>query len=317
VNGDPLDATARLVLGNYPHLTGCPLQPLGNSAGFSRAHLWRLDSMAGPAYLRAWPIGEDAARLVWIHHLMETAHLAGLLFVPVISRTTTGSSVIEQGDRCWEVGTWLPGVADYHAHPSPVRLGNTCRALAGLHRAWSGGTTAPVAPIPALERRWQALREVSGVRAESGAGPIAWQASALLERWLPAVAGWLERWARRALPLQPCLTDVWHDHILFTRERVTGIVDYGGVQVDHPTADLARLLGSLVEDDTAAWTVGLTAYAEVAQLPQDALELARDLDRSATVLSLGRWLQRPDLAEARAERRLAELVQRVERWGPA
>jgi Ser/Thr protein kinase RdoA (MazF antagonist) len=330
VNGDPLDTLALQVLARYPLLAGCSPRPLGNRGGFSGARLWRLDAPAGPAYLRAWPEWEMAARHEWIHGLMEDARTAGLDFVPEVFRAHTGSTVVEHAGRCWEAGTWLPGVADYHAHPSPGRLQNACRALARLHLTWDRETTAPLAPIPAILRRRQALHAAlelvtSGSQPADDpldpALPAARRAWVLLSRWLPSVPDWLDRWATRSLPLQPCLTDVWHDHILFTGDTVTGLVDYGGVQVDHPTADLARALGSLVEDDAHSWSLALAAYAEVRRLSPDDGDLARDLDRSGTVLSLARWQERlygpGSAAEDRraAAHRLEELVRRVEGWG--
>ena len=93
----------------------------------------------------------------------------------------------------------------------------------------------------------------------------------------------LKRWADRTWPLQPCLCDVWHDHVLFDGDRVTGLVDYGAVKIDHPAVDVARLLGSLVEDDADGWAIGLTAYREVRPFTADEAQLARALD------CRGRW----------------------------
>ena len=65
--------------------------------------------------------------------------------------------------------------------------------------------------------------------------------------------------------MQPCLCDPWHDHVLFTGDQVSGVIDYGSVKEDHIAVDLARLLGSLVEDDENAWSIGLKAYQSCAQ----------------------------------------------------
>jgi Ser/Thr protein kinase RdoA (MazF antagonist) len=117
--------------------------------------------------------------------------------------------------------------------------------------------------------------------------------------------------------IQPCVCDLWHDHILFQRDAVTGIVDFGSVKEDHVAVDLARLLGSLVGDEAAMWEVGFAAYERVRTLTAEERELARVLDRTGTILAAANWLRwlyherrrydRPDAVRDR----LAALVRRV------
>ena len=130
----------------------------------------------------------------------------------------------------------------------------------------------------------------------------------------------LRRWRERGFVLQPCLCDVWHDHLLFEDDRLTGLVDYGAVKTDHVAVDLARLLGSLIEDDAANWQRGLTAYRAVRPLSPAEEELARDLDVTGVVLGVATWLRwlgaerRPFEDRTAAARRLGVLVERIERW---
>jgi hypothetical protein len=56
----------------------------------------------------------------------------------------------------------------------------------------------------------------------------------------------LAPWCHRPVPLQPCLCDSWHDHVLFESDAVTGLIDYGSAKIDHVAVDLARMLGSLM-----------------------------------------------------------------------
>jgi Ser/Thr protein kinase RdoA (MazF antagonist) len=121
-------------------------------------------------------------------------------------------------------------------------------------------------------------------------------------------------------PLQPCLCDVWHDHVLFDGDRLTGLIDYGAMKIDHPAVDLARLLGSLVEDDPEGWSVGLAAYREVRPLSADEEELAHALDLSGTIAGASVWLRwlyhegKEFEDRAAAGRRLEGLTLRLERY---
>jgi Ser/Thr protein kinase RdoA (MazF antagonist) len=128
----------------------------------------------------------------------------------------------------------------------------------------------------------------------------------------------LGEWGERRCRLQPCLRDVWHDHLLFEGEALTGLVDYAAVRADDAMTDVARLAGSLVGDDEDGWRVALAAYREVRPLSEDEERLARALDRTGAVVALAtwaRWLaERAFEDEAQVERRLGELVRRVEGW---
>jgi len=130
-------------------------------------------------------------------------------------------------------------------------------------------------------------------------------------------------WVGEELPLQRCLCDIWHDHVLFEQDAVTGLIDFGALKTDHAAVDLARLLGSLVGDDPALWKVGITAYRQLRPLSGKEELLAHVLDRTGTILALGSWLRwlyregKPLPDGEGAVRRLAELVQRVERWDPS
>ncbi len=101
--------------------------------------------------------------------------------------------------------------------------------------------------------------------------------------------------ARSALPpaiVQPCLCDVWHDHILFVGDAVSGIVDYGAMKVDHVAVDLARLLGDLVGEDDVRFERGLAAYREAGGLLDVPDAFVRLLDRTGIVCGIIYWMLR-------------------------
>jgi Ser/Thr protein kinase RdoA (MazF antagonist) len=116
------------------------------------------------------------------------------------------------------------------------------------------------------------------------------------------------------------LCDIWHDHVLFSDENVTGVIDFGGVKLDHVTVDLARLLGSLVGDDRSAYGEGVETYHAVRPIGfQDAANVLT-LDHTGVLLGITNWLRwlylerRPFEDRQKVAERLAELVRRVERW---
>ncbi|MCO6458056.1 MAG: phosphotransferase [Pirellulaceae bacterium] len=118
------------------------------------------------------------------------------------------------------------------------------------------------------------------------------------------------------LPLQPCIRDIWHPHVLFTDNRVTGIVDFGAMRWETVCGDVARLLGSLAGNDREAWQRGLAAYAEVRPLNDRERGLVPIFDTSGTLLGGMNWLRWIYLEQRRFARqavlaRLDELCDRV------
>jgi Ser/Thr protein kinase RdoA (MazF antagonist) len=323
-----MSADAAAALRHYG-LSFAGADPLGNRGGFSGARLWRVPTPAGPLCLRAWPVpGPPPERLDVIHSLMDAAVRAGLEFVPPVVRTVTHQTWVSHAGRLWDLTAWMPGRADFHERPGVRRLEGACSALARLHTVWRRQDIPP-GPCPAVRRRldgaaeWAALVG-SGWRPafpphDDPVTPWAERAWRLLGLHLPRLTERLAPWAAAPFSLQPCLCDVWHDHVLFEGDAVTGLVDYGSVKLDHVTADLARLLGSLVPDDPELTAAGLEAYARLRPLSPQEQALVAVLDETGTLLGAATWLRwlyhdgrrfddRPAVA-----RRLAGLVVRLER----
>jgi Ser/Thr protein kinase RdoA (MazF antagonist) len=316
---------AAQVLAYYPAPVRGTVTALGNHGGFSGARLFRVEAPAGAFCLRAWPPDISSPRLHTIHSLIRRATDAGVDFVPRVVPTAAGQPFVAAADRLWELTDWMPGAATFHRDPTPERLRTACTALARLHRAWSEPNPRR-AVCPAVERRlaaardWLALTSAGWRPAPDPSDPVApcvghtWD---LLRRRIPEVPALLDPWLRRPVALQPCLCDVWHDHVLFTGDRVSGLVDFGSVKVDHVAVDLSRLLGSLVGGDTARWCAGLQHYEEQRPLTAEERELARDLDRTGTVVAAANWLrwlyhERRAYDRPAVGRRLAGLVERME-----
>lgn len=318
------------VLSHYPlDPQTVAVEAQGNRGGFSGARLWRCRQGPRQFCLRAWPPdGPSLQHLGWAHALMRAANRDRLPFVPELLGTRSGEMWVDLGGRVWELTGWMPGTADFHASPTPARLRVACSALARLHRCWERYLTGR-APCPAIDRRlyavleWQLLlRRGWRPRFEGRPDLDAWAGRAwrLVSVWMERVPALLGPWGAGLVPTQPCLCDVWHDHLLFEGDRLTGLVDYGGVKQDHVAVDLARMLGSLVGDDRESWALGLAAYRSERPLSGEDEELALVLDRTGVVVGASNWLRWlyhdgrrfDDLAGV--VRRLAALVERMERW---
>lgn len=305
-----------------------PLTPLGNHGGFSGAFIWRIDNPAQTLCLRAWPPHETWPRLLFRHRLMSLARQRGLSFVPAIFATQDGLSAVEHAGRLWELTDWLPGRADFHQQPSAARLEAACTALAQLHAVWRS-LSSTTAIFPAVQRRLAFVKEWQ-LLLRSGWHPFAVAESSealrsIIQRaWqrvrpaIEEVPRRLQRWLGGNPTVQPCLCDLWHDHLLFDGDRLTGLIDYGAVKIDHVAVDLARMLGSLVGSDAAAWRVGLQVYRRLAPLTEEEEELAHALDETGIVLGVANWLRWlyeekrvfPD--QTAVARRLVELLTRLE-----
>jgi Ser/Thr protein kinase RdoA (MazF antagonist) len=322
-----LDSTARAVLSQYD-LSYSVLRPLGNRGGFSGAALWRVEGSDGDWCLRAWPPGEmNRERILEIHSLMKLARDQGLLFVPPVLRTLSGSTCMVQADRFWELTAWMPGTATTPTQVTRPQVEAACTALALLHRAWAPAGQK-VGPCPAVRRRLQAFQEweerirTSCLKFDLHDPAQAWaeQARRLLQGHAAKIPLKLTPWLDRELPLHACLCDVWHDHVLFEGDVVTGLVDYGGVKTDHVAVDLARLLGSLVEDRAELRAAGLEAYARLRPLSLQEEELVSVLDQTGTLVGLITWLKWLYFEDKQFDdrtavaRRLQALVERVEGW---
>src|SRR5438874_648348 len=85
-------------------------------------------------------------------------------------------------------------------------------------------------PDPAFCRRLAVLRDWRAAAPAPRVGPELADLVSRTLRVLPALADDAERrlapWADRPVPVQPCLCDIHHDHVLFAGDEVTGIIDY-------------------------------------------------------------------------------------------
>jgi Ser/Thr protein kinase RdoA (MazF antagonist) len=273
------------------------------AGGMSGALFWRITTPRGLLLLRRWPPEHPTSeRLSQIHRLLEHVHRQGFHTVPVPLKIASGETFIERDDHLWELTPWLPGKADYQDSPRPEKLRAAMIALARFHLAAARCSLAAVSAMSAVEKRLQRLREFSPTeiaKLEDAIQPAIWPdlaplARAALKRLPAAIAharAQLVPFESISFTLQPCIRDIWHDHVLFTGDEVTGLVDFGAADFDTPAGDVARLLGSLAGDDRARWQIGLDAYASIRPLSSEELASIPALDAAATVIALTNWIR--------------------------
>ncbi len=259
---------------------------------------------------------------------------------PVGLRTSHGRAGLRYGDSVWTVEQWLRGPPAIGPPRLGKKLENACRVLACVHSVseqWCSANTVPAgwharsAAPWWLGRRIELWHEQFAVWSETrldqrfhghAFARLFDEWTELAPRLAEGVMPTASRLAAQATQNLGALRDVWHDHVLFDGDQVTGLVDLGACGVDSPMADLSRLLGSLVGDDTSLWLRGMAAYGEVRALTGADRMLLDAYDATSVLLSGTVWRAkagvrqggfRAALNEADAERVAARWSRLLER----
>ena len=315
------------------------IEPVGG--GFSGAEIYRVETSEGPFALRGWPPDSlPPARIRGLHRVLASVFARGVSIVAVPLGARDGSTVIRECGRCWQLEPWMPGIADFTQDPSDARLSAAMKAIARWHMAAAGfdarpeeaewfacrtGTSPAVGERLARIHRWQSgrLQELETALHRAPGDELrdtARRLVLLFHATAPAVSAELHGFTDVRLPLQTCLRDVWHDHVLFTGKEVTGLIDASACRTENAATDLARVLGSFLSDDFERWDFALAEYAKHRPLDDRERRLVRVLDRSAVLLSGFTWLERHFLGrgltwDAPLLARLGSILQRLEHLG--
>jgi homoserine kinase type II len=273
----------------------------------SGAQFWRLATPRGGQILRRWPIEfPSPERLRFIHAVLRHAAGRGIAFLPIPATTRAGSSFVEFAGHLWELAPWLPGAPNYVASPTIEKVRSAMIALAEFHMAvldfpvaqLYGFSVGPSAIHSRIERMkelvacgQQELAEAINDSHWPELAPSAREFLARLSRGLPLAIARHEPLTQLQFSWQPCIRDVWYENILFTGDDVTGIVDFGAMDIDTPACDVARLLGSLVGPDLARRQIGLAAYESVRRLSASELLAVDAFDMDIVMLAGCNWIR--------------------------
>ncbi len=283
------------------------MQSLGLQGGFSGAIVWRVSTPDQELCLRRWPqIHPTMDGLSSIHGLLQHIGQAGFRLAPVPLPTLNGNTFFLNEDHLWELAPWMPGEASYRQQPSSEKLVAAMATLADFHHAAAtyrfAENGARMAPSPGLMQRLSTLQglqqgELERLWKETRAAEasdlreLAFELLEGIDRPLADVANQLEAIAAVPLPLQWCLRDVRHDHLLFTGDQVTGLIDFGAVAVESVACDLSRLVGSMVNDRANDWKMALAAYEQRRQLSIDEHRAIAGFDAGGTICSAANWVR--------------------------
>jgi Ser/Thr protein kinase RdoA (MazF antagonist) len=324
---------ALTVLAHYPgEFRPEQIEMLGAAGGFSGAVIWRVSPPDRVLCLKRWPAESPSVEgMQFIHAVLLHVARQGFGLAPAPCQDRRGQTFVTHREHLWELTPWLPGMADFRQNPQPSRLQAALRVLAEFHRA---AATYPEYVLrtgrsPGVRQRLQRVRRYAAGDLEQLGQcivPEIWpdlcdrarQAVTRARFCLGPVKTLLETACDCELPLQPCIRDVWHDHVLFTGDRVTGLIDFGAMQIESIAADVARLLGSLARDDASLWRAGLAAYESIRPMHQAEKALVTAFDRSGILLGALNWVEwlyrerREFHAPDAVARRLDEVLTRLD-----
>ncbi len=311
---------------------GQPVTVTAATPGFSGARVFRVEIEQSAFSVRQWPIGTPFARLQAIHGLLR--HLGGHadIPIPVPIPSADGGSIVAIEGQLWQVEPWLPGEADFDQQPTEAKLVSAMTGLAQWHRLavryepphrdtdWLLPCHEDRSPTVTARLRgliqWRA--ELNDTERRLMLDPddqfrhLGQQLTIHFRRLAESIGLELQQVESLSVRQQPCIRDLWHDHLLFCDDQLTGIVDFGAVRTDSVACDLSRLLGSLFGTDATAWKRALDTYEQTRPLTPAEHQLLRPLNRSGILLSGLTWLQRRTENRISTEQ-LPRVIARLER----
>ena len=296
-----MDPIAQRVIAEYELPPVHSSKALGSAGGFSGAQIWKLICKKSEFCLRRWPSPHpDEQRLKWMHLVLVHAKNNGCPMVAAPIGARNGNLFVIQQNNFWEISKWMPGQADFLQNPTEKRLVNMMRTLAKFHLA-SAQVSLDFRKSENLISRIRQLTELNSLlqRIQTSA---CLQIRHEIESFRQMVVSQgprlamplfrdLQKFEDNLFPVQPIIRDVWHDHVLFTGDEVTGIVDFGAMQMDAVSLDIARLLGSTIGDESSRWSPAVAAYSDLRRLNETEIRLLPLLDKSAVLLGSVNWLK--------------------------
>lgn len=342
----------RVIVEHYPKVrrpsVDSLMQVSGAAAGFSGGGIWCGRAPCGKCALRRWPMAYPAERIAAIGAVRNFFADRGFCEIAPVWKSEVGELAVTHDGDTFELSPWLEGEAERSDAPNQDRIRSATRLLGRFHRVGRTFPSSQIAPhiaspaLAAAMSRGEAMpsggllhrqatwRRIYPPLCDAANSQPRFDPSEQrndLARRTHAIAvrhaEWFDVFAKANHPpveLALCLRDVHREHVLFTGEEVTGLIDFGALGVDSPACDLARMLGSLVPDRDDLWQLAFAAYAEEHTLGDEVRRLAKLFDVTGAVLGAMRWFEWLILEQRRfpnpneAVARWTTLLERIERW---
>lgn len=300
--------------------------PLGSAGGFSGARFWQIETIEETYCLRRWPKEHPTLKqLAWIHQVLTHCSANGAPQVDLPLKSTTGDTWIKHDGYLWQLSQWLDGKANFSDDPNEARLSNAIECLAKFHLG-AAQVNLDFRPSDNIKKRIASLADVpnaieqiqsSGTKSCGALHDFRTLVTSEATKPCADLHSQLKPFEDSVLPIQPVIRDVWHDHVFFEGDEVSGLVDFGAMEMDTVCLDISRLLGSLIGNDQARWDSALTDYSSIRALTEPERSLISLLDVSGIWLGSVNWLKwifvegREFEDMAAVEKRVAYLTQRL------
>jgi Ser/Thr protein kinase RdoA (MazF antagonist) len=297
------------------------LAPLGVVAarrmppGMSGACVYQCHQPSGDSVaLKRWPSGTRRVRVEEVHQVIQRASDDGCGIVPrlyAVPSANRPETVFTYQKAHWDIMEWVKGeaaavdasldhiqqgaaaIARFHAsvHSLGVQFQSPPAVVARLRRLNELDALIP----QLLEIARQQFSENELNRAISDAARM------VQANWgevRSQIARSLSQYADQHVPTQYVLRDVHREHVLFTDQNPTGLIDFDAVRVDTPATDLARWVGSFLDGRKEAdmlWNAAMAGFCDVYSLNGGSTaamdgRLAKEIHFASTWISLVNWL---------------------------
>ena len=281
------------------------IESLGAAGGFSGAEFWRVESDSDCWCLRRWPPKHPTEdRLRFIHRVLQHAWQQGFKQLPLPLQDQTGASFTQRNGHYWEITPWLSGKVISPLPAPSEQLSEAMQTLAEFHLAVASfpSSSSGLQRSPGMVDRHRllqkmidtGLQQISRQLGSCPHGELVDRAAVILDssrRQAPPLLRKLEQHVGLKLQLQPCIRDIHHQHVLFQQSRVSGIIDFGAMNYDTVSTDVARLLGSLALNNSQCYQQGLAAYQNCRPLEATEEACLETFDQANRLLSPLNWLQ--------------------------